>query len=749
MSLLIPTHALPPLSYRVPERLTGKVRVGTVVVAPLSGYSRLGVVVASSGNRKTSDRHPSELKDIRDVVANLSLEEDLTRFCRWTAEAAAVPLAGILRSALPPGLSVDVYEVRDPEPGWPWKAGDVAGRLALSRRLGREGLKLAEAAGRVRLSPTRQARRTVEWAFAAAGGEPDLSRAPRQRELFEALIQRGSAYTSAELLRETGARREALRGLARRGAVRLEERPEPSPVSATRGTDVKWRDRFSTGSLGIAARRVVEERGAWVCRAPAVEWAAAVTELAEAAAGRWEQTLVLAPEIEQVEKLASLLRDRLPPGLTVAPYHSGLGKGRTTVYDAAREGAIDVLVGTRPAVFTPLARLGAVCVVDEPNEAHRAAPGYEGVPIHARDLALERGRQRGAGVLFLSPVPSVNLYAPAHGIRELESREPERWPAGRIVDMRGTGAMLSPDLMKTCRENLDAGERTGIVVNRLGYSKTISCARCASAVSCPICGRPLVLHDDASKSGGSTAFCTGCDYREPAPGECPSCGSRRLLTTGVTVGRVRKELSRSLGIRVGLRTADDRENDSAGVVVGTPRYILADSWKTVAVPDADSLLFAGDLGAEERAFRLLYGCAGTCRQLLVQTRSPEHPVLQVALEGDYPAFVRAELERRCSLDYPPYTHLAVIDFSGPENRVKDAVESSLKSALDAAVELTGPAPRARSGDRPAWRVLLRSRDQAAVARGAAAFAREAARGKSGDRGLGGLDIQVYMDPEEV
>ena len=479
---------------------------------------------------------------------------------------------------------------------------------------------------------------------------------------------------------------------------------------------------------------MVEEKGAWVWRTPASEWAAVVTELAEAAAGRWEQTLILAPEIEQVEKLVYLLRDRLPPGFTVAPYHSGLGKARALAYDAAREGAVDVLVGTRPAVFTPLSRLGVVCVIDEPNEAHRAGPGYEGVPIHARDLALERGRQRGAGVLFLSPVPSVSLYAPSSGVRELESREPERWPAGRVVDMGGTGAMLSPDLVKACRDNLAAGERTGVLVNRLGHAK---------ALFCPSCGKPFTLHGDPGTSS------TGCEHREPAPGKCPHCGSGRLLATGITVCRVQQELSRTLGVTVGLRTAEDHENDSAGVIVGTPRYILADSWKTVAIPDADSLLFGEDPGAGERAFRLIYGCAGACRQLLVQTRYPEHPILQGALEGDYPAFAQAELERRRSLDYPPYTHLAAIDFSGPESRVKDAIESRLRPGLDAAVELAGPAPRARPGGQPAWRVLLRSSDRAAVARGAAFFAREAARGKSGDRRLRGLEVQVYMDPEEV
>lgn len=746
MSLLIPTHALPPLSYRIPEHLTGKVRVGTAVVVPLSGYSRLGVVVETPDNRRSPESSPPSLKDILDVVANLSVDEGLAGLCRWAAWAAAVPLAGVLRSALPPGLAVDTYRVREPKPRWPWKRGDVVGRLALSRRLGKEGLKAAEAEGRVWLFPTRPARKTAEWAVIPAGSDPDLSRAPRQKELFEALVRSGSECASADLLRDIEARRETLRGLVRRGAVRLEERPEASPVSATRGTDGGWRSRAFGDICGVPVRRVIESKDAWVWRTPPGEWPAVATELAEAAAGRWEQTLILVPEIEQAERLVSLLRDRLPPGVTVAPYHSGLGEARVLVYDAAREGAVDVLVGTRPSIFMPLTRLGAVCVLDEPNEAHRAGPGYEGVPIHVRDLALERGRQQGAAVLFLSPAPSVQLYAPEYGVRELETREPDHWPVTRIVDMGGTGATLSPALVKACQENLAAGERTGVLVNRLGHATLVSCARCANPLSCPVCSQPLTLH------GGSTtgvASCANCGYRTPAPQKCPHCGSGRLVTAGITVGRVREELSRLLNRPVGVQTAGHHENGDAGVVVGTPRYILGDTWGTVAVPDADSLLFGGDPGASERAFRLLYGCAGVCRQLIVQTRYPEHLTLRAALEGDYPAFARAELKARRSLGYPPYTHLAAIDLSGPQDRVEDAVESWLRPALDDAVELAGPAPRMRPGGPPTWRVLLRSRDRAAVSRGAASFAQEAARKRSGSHGLRGLEVQVYMDPEEV
>jgi primosomal protein N' (replication factor Y) len=477
---------------------------------------------------------------------------------------------------------------------------------------------------------------------------------------------------------------------------------------------------------------------------PDAESTMAVAAVARAAIRRGKQVLVLAPEIEGVERLLQAFERLLPAGLTVAPYHSAIGRGRAAVYETARRGEVDVLIGTRAAVLVPMARLGAICVVDEPNEAHRASPGYEGVPIHIRELAIARGRIEVAAVLFLSPFPSLRLYAPESGVLRLPPREPDRWPSVAVVDMRGTGAVLSSMLLEACRRTLSLGGRVGVVVNKVGRATSFSCKRCGCVWSCPECGLSLALRDMA---GSLSLFCRHCGHREDAGHRCPDCGSDRVGGTGFAVERVREELAEALRVEVGLATAGVREGEEAPVVVGTARYMLEGEWDLVVVPDADSLLFGGVVSVE-KGFRFLYRAAEASRsRLLVQTRSPEHDILQAVLRGDYDTFAASELLKRRRLRYQPYAHLAEIVFDGAEETVRRAVESRLRPALEDGVEMLDPVPFPGDGGRFVWRVLLRSRKRGALMRTAALVARLAAktRGRSRD----GLRANINMDPEEV
>lgn len=727
ISLLIPTHALPPLSYRIPDRLRGAIRVGTAVTAPLSGHLRLGVVIATGAG----DANARE--DLRDVVAGLSLPPDLVELCGWVSEAAAVPLPVVLRAALPPGLDTGRYRVLDPTPAWSHERGDLVGRAVLRRALGPEGLRTAEAEGRITLVPAAPEPATVEWAVIEKEAAPDLNRAPRQRRLFEVLGDLGGACVTSALLSEAGAARSALRELVRKGAVRLVRRPEPAPIFAA---------REEAGDLEPFLRRAepaVRRGGSSLWRMPSAEQPDAVAALACATVEGGEQALILAPEIETAERLVRRLRRALASGFTVAPYHSGLGRQRTAVYEAARAGRVDVVVGTRTAALLPFARLGTICVVDEPNEAHRAEPGYEGLPIHVRDVALERGRIEGAGVFCLSPFPSLRLFAREQtGIRELPARRPARWPAVRIVDMRGSGAALSSTVLDACRRVVDEGGRVGVVANRLGYAVAVTCNGCGTVRSCPDCDRPLVLHERAG-----LLVCDRCGHRERVTDGCGACGSDRASPVGLAVERVREEISRRLDETVGLITAGERELEDAPVVVGTARLVLDEEWDAVVLPDVDSSLLGSGIGAVERAFRLVYRAAETARKLLlVQTRHPEHYALREAVRGDYPAFAAAELPRLRSLGYPPFAHLASVTLEGPGPAVRRAVESRLRPAVEPAVEMSGPVPLAHTVGLPRWRVLLRSGERPVVARAATLAARLSAENR-------GLKVRVDVDPAEV
>ncbi len=732
VSLLIPTHALPPLSYRIPERLVASVRVGTAVVAPLSGRQRLGIVVA------TEDEGDRASEAVVSVVSDLSLHPALVRLSCWIHANAAVALPAVLRAALPPGIEAGRYRVIEPSPGWPWHVDSSVTRAVLERTLGPDGLRAAQAEGRIVLVPSAPQPATVEWTVIRAAAEPDLTRAPRQRDLFVTLKERGGASTTSALLSETGASRNSLRELVRRGAARLVRRQEPAPLLPTIG-DPGVSER--PAPFLRTARRAVNGGGPFLWRTTGREEHAAIAALVRATLEEGRQALLLAPDVGSVERLVDLLRVALEKGHTVAPYHSGLGRGRAAVYEAARNGVVDVVVGTRTASLLGLARLGSICVVDEPNSAHRAVPGHEGLPVHARDVALERARLDHTAVFFLSPHPSLRLYAAEvrrrERIRELPTARNGSWPSVRIVDMRGSGATFSSTLINACRRCMEGGGRTGVVLKRLGYATSISCSRCGTVKTCPNCDLPLV----SQKREGPLA-CTRCGYTEE-PGPCAECGAERMRQTGLGVERVRDELSGVLGVRVGLITAEGRNDAEAPVVVGTAPRILEGEWDAVILPDADAFLAGNGISAVERSFRLFYGSAEVAKKLLlIQTRVPEHYALRAAVRGDYEAFAAAELPRLRALGYPPFAYAASLTFEGSEEALFGAVESRLRPALEAGVEMSGPVPLGRTGETTVWRVLLRARRRSVVASAATLAARIVARTR-------GLEVRVDVDPEEV
>ncbi|PLS83990.1 MAG: hypothetical protein CYG60_20240 [Actinobacteria bacterium] len=736
VSLLIPSHALPPLDYLLPEHLADGIRVGAAVTVPLSGYARLGIVV---GFGRGADGRA--LAKIRTVLPSLSLRPEVVRLCGWAAMASAQPLPAVLKTALPPGVKLS-YEVLRPAGDWPWRPGDLVSRTELRNTLGPSPLRAAEAEGRISLSPVHPERRIVEWVAPSGQGDAEPPRrATRQRQLLRVLEQRAGGLPARELLRMTGAGRGPLKQLVRRGAVRIEERPDGAPISYTRGSGTDL-DGYRDG-----AQRALDRGGSWLWRVPTAEWPVAASAIARLAIRRGGQTLVLAPDVGCVEGLVRDLVRLLPAGLTVAPYHGSQGRERATAYEAARSGEVDVLVGTRTAALVPLASLGAICVVDEPNEDHRASADHKGLHVHARELAMARARIENTSALFLSPTPSLRLYAPEAGARRLPPRPQENWPSVGVVDMRGTGAALSSSLIEACRETVRSGGRVGVPVNRLGRATSVSCGRCGHVVCCASCERSLALQGKASTNGvrNGALVCGGCGRREKAPDSCPACGSNRLRAVGLAAEGVRDALAEALGVEVGLVSAEDRAGGGARIVVGAPRMVLCEGWDMVAVPDADA--FVSGTFSIEKGFKVLYRAAEASRErILAQTRSPEHPALLAALRGDYDSFAAAELPGRRSLGYPPYGHVAEVSLSGPEGEVRRAVESKLRPAIGPGVTMTDPMPLLASGPdggRTVWRLLLRGHARADVASAAAVVARAAA-------GTGGkLRARIEMDPEEV
>ncbi len=327
----------------------------------------------------------------------------------------------------------------------------------------------------------------------------------------------------------------------------------------------------------------------------------------------------------------------------------------------ARSGA--TVIGTRAAAWAPVADMAAVVVVDEHDETwqQEQAPTW-----NARDVAFERARRAGVPCTAISPCPSLEALAWGELVTPSRADERAGWPVVEPVDRRedepGRTGLISERLAQLLR----GGERVACVLNRKGRARLLACVACGSLARCERCEAAVTQ----SESGVLT--CARCGTQRPVV--CMECGSGRLKLLRPGVSRVREELAALTRSEVLEVTAETAGSDlrSARVVVGTEAVLhqLAPGDADVVVfLDFDQELLAPRYRSSEEAFalvakaaRLVGGRSGGGRVVL-QTRMPDHEVVQGALLADPGRVSDAEMVRREALRYPPVTALAVV--SGP------------------------------------------------------------------------------------
>jgi primosomal protein N' (replication factor Y) len=367
--------------------------------------------------------------------------------------------------------------------------------------------------------------------------------------------------------------------------------------------------------------------------------------LAAAALG---PTLVLCPTQAVVARVAARFRSLQIP-VAVHPEGWAAGAAGTTV------------VGTRAAAWAPVGGLAAVVVLDEHDEAHQQeqAPTWS-----ARDVGAERAARAGVPCLLTSPCPSLEalgwgtLHEPDRG------RERGGWPLVEVVDRReeepGRSGLFSPALVRLVR----GGGRVLCVLNRTGRSRLLACRACGELGRCAVC-------QAAVEQPGEELHCRRCGATRPPV--CLACGSTGFKNLRAGVSRVREELEVLVGEPVAEVTA--ARDDAAGtrVVVGTEAVLQrVERAEAVAFLDLDQELLAPRYRAVEQAFALVAKAARVVAasgpvtagraagRVLLQTRLPDHEVVQAALHADPARVSEAERERRQLLGFPPYAALAEV-----------------------------------------------------------------------------------------
>lgn len=461
----------------------------------------------------------------------------------------------------------------------------------------------------------------------------------------------------------------------------------------------------------------------------------------ELAAGR--HVLVLTPEIGLIPQLVDRCRRRF--GSRVLEYHSGCTERervRTWRNSLEADGPL-VIVGTRSAIFLPLSPLGLIVLDEEHDSSYKQEspmPCY-----HARDLAIARVQREGGRVLLGSATPSLETWiqlAPDGplALARLQQRISDQpLPPVQIIDMRheladGHRRLISRALMDRLSKLPEQGEQAVVLVPRRGYSTFLSCRSCGEVMQCPHCDVALTVH------GKSTAQqwlrCHWCDHRAPVTTSCGHCGSTAFKPFGAGTQRVLEQLESELeGLRLlrfdrdttggrdgHRRLLDQFAAGEADVLVGTqmlakgmdlPRVTLA------AVLAADGLLHRPDLRAGEQALQLLLQLAGRAGrgerpgQVLVQTYSPDHPVILHLVDGRYERFLEEEAAERRDAGLVPFARACVLRLSGTSASTTATAAAVLAEQLrpgctDSGWQLIGPAPApvARVAGRSRWQLLL-------------------------------------------
>ncbi|HXT80612.1 MAG TPA: primosomal protein N', partial [Acetobacteraceae bacterium] len=370
----------------------------------------------------------------------------------------------------------------------------------------------------------------------------------------------------------------------------------------------------------------------------------------------------------------------------------------------------------------------------------------DGVVYHARDMAVVRARLCSVPAVLVSATPSLETMANVEAGRYARLHLSRRHagaalPLVEAVDLRvhqpERGRFLAPPLIAAIRETLARGEQAMLFLNRRGYAPLTLCRHCGHRMQCPNCTAWLVEHRARRE-----LQCHHCGHAVPIPAECPACGAAHSLTpVGPGVERITEEaavlfpearrLVMASDTMPGPHAAADAaraiEAREVDLIIGT--QIVAKGWHfphltLVGVVDADLGLAGGDLRASERTVQLLHQVAGRAGRaeapgrVLLQTFSPEHPVMQALVGGDMEAFMASEAAQRRPGHWPPYGRLAALIVSADTAAVADGLARDLGRAAPSGdgVSVLGPAPAplAILRGRHRRRLLLRTRREIAV-----------------------------------
>ena len=709
--------------------------VGARVLVPFSGQRLMGVVVRV---HEDTPADGFEIKPVQQVLDDAALlPDELMRLAGWIAQYYVAPLGEVLRGMLPLAAEVKRHSIyRIAEAGRRvlyegaakgssrrsklspeeqnreyavlnyLEGGEQARMAALRSATGAnkallEGMVRKKWLTREAVAEERDARRLERVAVLIVDVQlPKLNE--NQTAILAELAAVGGRMRVQDLRQTLAAVPDSTLGtLVKRGLVAIEEVAEDFHMGGVGSTHGKRHahehslNEAQMEALGTIAAAM--GKGGFAPHLLYGVTGSGKTTVYFAAMQRaldaGKSALLLVPEIGLTPAMTGQMVAAF--GSEVALLHSQLTPDeRAEQWHRIRSGEARIVVGTRSAVFAPMANLGLIIVDEEHDSSYKQeeTPRY-----HGRDVAVMRAKFNDAVVILGSATPSLESWANAEKGRyarvEMRARVADRpLPAVELVDMRsefketGQEQIFSRKLMEETHATLDRGEQAIILLNRRGYSFVVMCRSCGEKIECENCAISMTYHkpvsgSDAIAQPGQRLECHYCGFRRSVPKVCPNCESEHLYFLGAGSQQGEERLQELFpAARIGrmdrdtVRGRSDMERllsrlhaGEINLLVGTQMIAKGHDIHgvtLVGVVGADFALGLPDFRAAERVFQLLTQVSGRAGRgdlpgkVLVQTYHPDHYAIQFAAQHDYPGFVAKEMQYRRWMHYPPFAVLA-------------------------------------------------------------------------------------------
>jgi primosomal protein N' (replication factor Y) len=688
----VPVPALGLLTYAVPDDQPMPA-AGARVVVPIGPRTLTGVVMGEAAAADTA----YTIKPVKRVVDDHAfVPPDVIQLTQWVSEYYLAGPGATLAAALPPhGLTARTDRFKTVR-----VAALTAAGLDFAERLMAHGAEPAEG--------------------------PRLGK--RQAEALH-LLKNAADGLPMPALSERGIAGAALTRLKTMGLVAIrEERVDRDPFEHAVSAIPPQIDREPTDEQRAALEQLLPLAAS---RAFHVALMHGVTgsgktevylRLADAVRRSGRGVLMLVPEIALTPQVAALFRARF--GQSVAIQHSGLSDGeRHDQWHRIRRGDVDVVIGTRSAVFAPLANPGLIIVDEEHDTSYKQdeTPRY-----HGRDVAIMRAKFAAALVVIGSATPTIESYANAlegkYTLVTMNKRVLDRPLASvSVVNMReeiaeaGEDVVLSRPLIAGVHDRLERGEQSLILLNRRGFATAVVCRQCTATLECPNCSISLTIHTarkslpgrspgDQTTGEGWRARCHYCNFFKPVPKTCEVCAAPYMERVGFGTERVEAEIRKSFPTARIARVDRDTVRRKGSLVetlakvaareidilIGTQMIAKGHDFPNctlVGVISADVGLGLADFRSAERTFQLLTQVAGRAGrgerpgEAIIQSLLPGHYSIKLACAQDYRAFYEKEVEFRRVMRYPPQIAMVNVVVRG----------KTFQEAMDAARELADAA----------------------------------------------------------